>query len=241
MLNTFIKSFISGLFSSSLFIVIQSVASLDGKKLKCSKFLRIIQSFISQTRTEFLKPCIVYSMIVWGVQCVVVCKIGFTNWNAKIALLCGFMVVTYYIKLFRTGADRQRYFNVSTPSSRRDNKQLFIFNKKDTKLCSYCRLQNETTYHIFAECKFTIKLWSDLKEYCQYGFGLPIWNPQSATFWFFEIDPDLVILLNHILLYQYYIYSSRDSSKLSFAALLKNIKNFFDLEKKYIVRKWKKN
>ena len=24
------------------------------------------------------------------------------------------------------------------------NKQLFIFNKKDTKLCSYCRLQDET-------------------------------------------------------------------------------------------------
>ena len=31
------------------------------------------------------------------------------------------------------------------------NKQLFIFNKKDTKLCSYCRLQDETTNHIFVE------------------------------------------------------------------------------------------
>ena len=35
-----------------------------------------------------------------------VCKIGFTNWNAKIALLRASMVVTYYIKLFRTGSDR---------------------------------------------------------------------------------------------------------------------------------------
>ena len=33
-------------------------------------------------------------------------KIGFTNWNAKIALLRTSMVVTYYIKLFRAGADR---------------------------------------------------------------------------------------------------------------------------------------
>ena len=32
--------------------------------------------------------------------------LGFTNWNAKIALLHASMVVTYYIKLFRTGADR---------------------------------------------------------------------------------------------------------------------------------------
>ena len=35
-----------------------------------------------------------------------VSKTGFTNWNAKIAILRASMVVTYYIKLFRTGADR---------------------------------------------------------------------------------------------------------------------------------------
>ena len=33
-------------------------------------------------------------------------KIGFTNWDAKIALLHASVVVTYYIKLFRMGADR---------------------------------------------------------------------------------------------------------------------------------------
>ena len=35
-----------------------------------------------------------------------VCKIGFTNRKAKIAFLRASMVVTYYIKLFRTRADR---------------------------------------------------------------------------------------------------------------------------------------
>ena len=111
------------------------------------------------------------------------------------------------------------------------NKQLFIVNKKDTKLCSYCRLQDETTNHIFVECKFGIILWSDLRHYCQCRFDLPILNPQSATFGLFEIDPDFELLLNHILLlYKYYIYLLRDSSKLSFAALLKNILKVFDLE-----------
>ena len=80
------------------------------------------------------------------------------------------------------------------------NKQLFIFDKEDTKLCSYCRLQNELTNHFFVECKFSIKLWSDLENYCQCSFDLPILNPQSVTFGFFETDPDLLILLNHILL-----------------------------------------
>ena len=89
------------------------------------------------------------------------------------------------------------------------NKQLFTFNKKYTKLCSYCRLQ-VLTNPIFVKCKFAIKLWSDLKDCCQCSFDLLILNPQSANFGFFEIDPNLLIILNHILLlYKYYIYSPR--------------------------------
>ena len=111
------------------------------------------------------------------------------------------------------------------------NKQLFIFNKRDIKLCSYYRFQNETINHIFVECKFAIKFWSDLRDYYQCSFDLPILNPQSVTFGFFEIDADLIILLNNILLlYKYYIYLSRDSSKPSFTALLKNIRKVFGLE-----------
>ena len=93
------------------------------------------------------------------------------------------------------------------------NKKLFIFNKKDTKLCSYFKLQDETINNIFVECKFAIKLWSDLRNYCQRSFVIPtefILNRQSATFGFVKIDPDLVILLNHI----------HDSSKLLFKTFL---------------------
>ena len=43
---------------------------------------------------------------VYCIRCVMVCKIGFTNWNAKIALLRASMVVSYYVKFLRTGADR---------------------------------------------------------------------------------------------------------------------------------------
>ena len=59
---------------------------------------------------------------VYCIRCVIVCKIGFTNWNAKIAPLRESMVVIYYIKLFRTGADRHNGILISTPASRRDNK-----------------------------------------------------------------------------------------------------------------------
>ena len=59
------------------------------------------------------------------------------------------------------------------------NKQLFIFNKKYTKLCTYCKLQDETINHIFVECKFAIKLWSDLRHCCQRSFiihRVPPWT-----------------------------------------------------------------
>ena len=43
---------------------------------------------------------------VYCIRCVMVCKIGFTNWKTKIALLRASMAVTYYIKLFRIGTER---------------------------------------------------------------------------------------------------------------------------------------
>ena len=46
------------------------------------------------------------SKTVYCIRCMMVCKIGFTNWTAKISLLRASMVVPCYIKLFRTGADR---------------------------------------------------------------------------------------------------------------------------------------
>ena len=50
-----------------------------------------------QSRLKVLQDCM---------RCVMVCKIGFTNWNTKITLLRSSMVVTCYIKLFQTGANR---------------------------------------------------------------------------------------------------------------------------------------
>ena len=46
------------------------------------------------------------SKTIYCIRRVMVCKIGFTNWNAKIVLLRAFMVLTFYIKLFRTWPDR---------------------------------------------------------------------------------------------------------------------------------------
>ena len=43
--------------------------------------------------------------------------------NGKITLLCTSIVITYYIKLFCTGADRQQLFKISSPSRHRDKNE----------------------------------------------------------------------------------------------------------------------
>ena len=70
------------------------------------------------------------------------------------------------------------------------NKHLFMFRKKDTKHCNFCKLQDETINHLFVECNYSKNLWRDLKTYCQPSFSLPLLCPQSATFGFFDIDPN---------------------------------------------------
>ena len=49
--------------------------------------------------------------------------------HGKITFVCVPMVVTYYIKLFRTGGERQHHFNVSSPSSRRNIKNYNFLSK----------------------------------------------------------------------------------------------------------------
>ena len=113
------------------------------------------------------------------------------------------------------------------------NKHLFMFRKKDTKHCSFYKLQDETINHLSVECNYSKNLWRDLKTYCQPSFILPLLCPQSATFGFFDINPHSSLLLNLILVsYKYYIYYSRDSAKLSLAAITRFIKKVFVMEKR---------
>ena len=122
------------------------------------------------------------------------------------------------------------------------NKYLFMFRKKDTNHCSFCKLQDGTINHLFVECNYSKNFWRDLKTYCQPSFSLPLLCPQSATFGFFDIDPHSSLLLNHILLLnKYYIYYPRDSAKLSLAALARFIKKVYVMEKRLSFRNKKKS
>ena len=86
--------------SFHLIYPIWSLTLLDRKEWKRSKVLCIIESCILQTRTESLKSRIVLG-VWWSLKLVLQTDMK------KIALLRAYMVVTYYIKIFRTEAIRQ--------------------------------------------------------------------------------------------------------------------------------------
>ena len=64
--------------------------------------------------------------------------------------------------------------------------------------------------------------------------NLPYLTPQSAFFGFLDIsNKDYLIVTHLLLLFKYYIYNARNRKHLVFEALMKNIKNIYDIEKKF--------
>ena len=62
--------------------------------------------------------------------------------------------------------------------------------------------------------------------------NLPHLTPQSAIFSFLDTSNKDYLIVNHLLLiFKHYIYNTRDRKHLVFEALMKNIKNIYDIEK----------
>ena len=96
---------------------VQSFASL------VQSFACLLFAYRTVAVVHFTEQIWIAKTVYWF-RCVLVCEIGFTSWNARIALLRASMVVTYCIKLFQTGADGHNVILCYSLSSSRDNKLL---------------------------------------------------------------------------------------------------------------------
>ena len=111
------------------------------------------------------------------------------------------------------------------------NKKLFEFNKINSPECSFGKCEEETTIHLFHSCRKTQVLWTQLTSHLNKHFNLPYLTPQSAIFGFLDISNKDYFIVNHLLLlFKYYIYNARGRKHLAFEALMKNIKNIYDIE-----------
>ena len=113
------------------------------------------------------------------------------------------------------------------------NKKLFKFKKINSPECSFCKCEEETTIHLFHSCRKTQTLWTQISSHLNSHLNLPYLTPQSAIFDFLDISNKDYLIVNHLLLlFKYYIYNARDQKHLAFEALMKNIKNIYNIEKK---------
>ena len=113
------------------------------------------------------------------------------------------------------------------------NKKLFLFGMHQTPLCSFCNYADETPIHLFSECRISTKLWLDISNHFEQNINFPSLTPQSAIFGFLDLNDNIHLLTNHILLiFKYYIYTSRQLKTLSLEIFLQKIKNIYAIEKK---------
>ena len=118
------------------------------------------------------------------------------------------------------------------------NKKLHIFGRKSFPLCSFCNLNDETSFHIFHKCDCVKFLWSELVQCFQNTLLLPTLTLQTAILGildsvsnnsFFENNK---ILINHILLiFKLYVYKSREKKFININNLIAEIRKVKRIEK----------
>ena len=96
----------------------------------------------------------------------------------------------------------------------------------------FCQCEEETNIHLFHICRKVQALWTQETSHLNRHLNLPYSTPQSAIFDFLDISNKDLLIVNHLfLLFMYDIYNARDRRHLVFEALMKNIKNIYDIEK----------
>ena len=114
------------------------------------------------------------------------------------------------------------------------NKKLHFFGVSETPLGSFCHTKEEATFHISFEFCKTHSLWEELRKYFHDDFPLPILSPQTALFGILDFsEHEGLFLFNHVLLvFELYLYKTREEKTLQFKMLLINIADVKRIEKK---------
>ena len=70
---------------------------------------------------------------------------------------------------------------------------LFHLNLSDTKLCCLCKLEKETSEHLFSRCGVTSGLWTALQDRLNNVITLGPLTPQSTAPGFLDLDVSNVV------------------------------------------------
>ena len=111
------------------------------------------------------------------------------------------------------------------------NKMLFKLRKVESRLCSFCKAEDETYVHLFCRCRKNSILWRQLQEFISTDLELPSTSPQSAILGFLDDALEHKLLLNQILLiFKNYTYKARENENVHFNILNNYLTKLRDLE-----------
>ena len=124
------------------------------------------------------------------------------------------------------------------------NNMLFRFKKVDSPLCSYCNEEEQTPLHLFHSCLKTKQLWNRLRQYFSQFINIPLSTPQSSILEIFDNNQHSELINHLLLIFKFYIYSTRNTKQLNFNNLI-TIKKIKEIEKELtssnklkLLKKW---
>ena len=97
-------------------------------------------------------------------------------------------------------------------------------------LCSYCNEEEETPLNLFHSCLKTKQLWNKLRQYFSQFINIPQSTPQSSILEIFNNSQHSELINQLLLIFKFYIYSTRNTKRLNFDNL-KIISKIKEIEK----------
>ena len=90
------------------------------------------------------------------------------------------------------------------------NQRLSNMNIVGSSFCSQCKKEPETISHLFLNCTFSQKLWSNTQKWCSPIFKLPNLSEKIVFLGYLNEETNNILTNHIILLYKYFLYSKRD-------------------------------
>ena len=118
------------------------------------------------------------------------------------------------------------------------NKHLHQFKIVSTLHCSLCSSVNETVFHLFGECRLTIKLWKIVQKWSTtVGLVLQDLNAKDSVLGFLTTK-GILLLENHVLLiFKTFLYRNKqDLNSVSFSHFRLYLKQIYDIEHNIALR-----
>ena len=138
---------------------------------------------------------------------------------------------------------RQFYFKL-THNILYLNRALNRMNLVESSLCSFCNNAEETPIHLFAECDYVVRLWSQIQDFFRSCLNLEDLTPQSAILGWYQ-DGELKILKNQILLiFKMVLYKDRELKYCGLERFLNKLRSIKIIEqvissnREYNISKW---